>query len=232
MPIMRKKFLLGLAAVAFVIGAFALHTETAQANVTKMVLHRRNCNLVSAYAYYDGFSGGSGPSYVVFTADLDGDGTYGAANEPKVYVRLNTKARQPYLVNRVLRFNKTEGTVISVMTYEVDSTGQQAGDAQTVSYTCANRPAFDPLPPDTGIVIPGIGITTRIKAEQIKVYAGPSAEAELIDGVGVGQVFNVLAINKRGDWILIDLGGGRSGWIMWQTQAQIFGPAKSLPIRE
>jgi hypothetical protein len=226
-----KTILARLLALLLMCAALLTAAAPASANVSAIVLHRRTCSVVSAYAVYDGFSGGSAPFYAVFAADLNSDGVFGGSGEPKVFIKLNTALRQASLVNTRLRFSVPEGTVVAVTAYEQDSNGALvSGQLSPVSYACTNRPAYDPLPPNTGIAIRGVGVTAKVQVDLLKVYSEANAESTVIGGLIVGAEVNVKAINSRGDWVQVDLGGGNLGWIMWQTQAYLFGPYKQLPV--
>lgn len=205
--------------------------QPVRANVSNLVLHRRTCGAVTAYAVYDSFSEGDDPFYAVFAADLNGNGVFGEVNEPTQYVRVINDGGGSVLVNARLRFRAVpEGTTIAVTAYEVDNSGNLvSGQLGPVSFECTNRPALDPIPPNTGIVIPGVGVVARIFAESVKVYDAPSADATLMGALGLGQEVNVKARNERGDWVQIEFGGG-TAWIMWQTQARLVGPFASLPV--
>jgi hypothetical protein len=123
-----------------------------------------------------------------------------------------------------------EGTTISVTAYEVDSAGRAvSAQLEPVSYQCTYRPAYDPIPPNTGIAIPGVGITARVTVQAVKVYSKPTIDSVLLGGLGNDQVVNVKARNQRGDWVKIDF-QGVDGWIMWQTQVYLIGPYRTLPV--
>lgn len=202
----------------------------ASANMSRLTLHRRSCNGVTVYAVHDGFSNGSAPYYAVFAADLDGDGNYGEAGEPKVFKQVK-KTGSAVWVSARLYFRASEGSDIAITVYEVDSTGTlvtPGGDK--VKYTCANRVALDPIPGDTGAPIPVLKITAKVVVEKITVYAEASSDSTVLGGVGIGQLLNVKARNQRGDWVQVEFNGGM-GWIMWQTQAYLLGPYRDLPIQ-
>ncbi|HRE48879.1 MAG TPA: hypothetical protein PLD47_14225 [Aggregatilineales bacterium] len=225
----------GITILAFALAIFVplLGAPTpAQANIASLTLHRRSCNVVSVYLAYDGFAGGgSAPYYAVFAADLDGNGVFGETGEPKVFKQVKRNG-QPLLVNARLYFKAREGSTIAVTAYEIDSTGTySSGQLAPVSYECTNRPVLSPLPADTTLRIPGVAVTAKIILEKVDLYSEPTTESIFLGGVGIGQVFDVRALNTRGDWALIDVGGGKQGWIMWQYQAYLLGPYQSLPRR-
>ncbi|MCC7447131.1 MAG: SH3 domain-containing protein [Anaerolineae bacterium] len=226
----RFRLVAGFALVTMLILSMLLTQIPAQANVTKLVIHRRTCGTVSAWVVYDSFSEGTPPFWAVFAVDLNGNGVYGEADEPLQYVKLagTGEAQQ---VGTVLAFKAVpEGSTISVTAYEVDSAGTAVSkQLPPVSYACTHRPALDPQPPNTGIAIPGVGIVAKINVRAITVYSAPNAKSEVLGGLGRGAFVNVRARNQRGDWFQIEF-RGQLGWIMWQTQALIFGPYSTLPV--
>jgi hypothetical protein len=226
---MRNLTRLILAGVILLPVVFA--AQPASANVSRLVLHRRTCTSITAYVVYDSFSGGIAPFYAVFTVDLNGNGIFGEAGETTSYVQLNSKLGESSMAGTHMLFPvQDEGTTIAVTAYEVDSAGRPVSpQLEPVSYQCANRPAFDPIPPNTGIAVPDVGITARVAVQAVKVYSEPSVNSVLLGGLGNDQVVNVKARNERGDWVKIDFRGG-DGWIMWQTQVYLIGPYKTLPV--
>jgi hypothetical protein len=167
----------------------------------------------------------------VFAVDLNGNGIFGEAGEISSHVRLNSTLGAESMVSTHMRIPvQDEGTTISVTAYEVDSAGRPvSAQLEPVSYQCANRPAYDPIPPNTGIAIPGVGITARVTVQAVKVYSKPTIDSVLLGGLGNDQVVNVKARNQRGDWVKVDF-RGVDGWIMWQTQVYLIGPYRTLPI--
>lgn len=204
----------------------------ARANVTRLVLHTRNCEAVTAYAVYDGFSTGSAPFYAVFAADLNGNGQFGEASEPIAYVRVNNTSGEPSTAGARLRFEALpEGSTIAVTAYEVDRRGRLVSAAlEPVSFECTNRPALDPIPANTGIMIPGVSVIADITAASVTVYETPSGNAAIVGGLAENARVDAVARNQRGDWVRILFPGGGTGWIMWQTQATLLGPWRSLPV--
>jgi hypothetical protein len=219
---------LSLLIPALIFGALSMATP-ARANVTALVLHTRTCGTVSAFIAYDSFSEGILPFWAVFVVDLNGNGKFGEAGEPMRYVKL-TQIGQVQQVGAQLRFAPlSEGSEIAVTAYELDSAGTQVSrQIEPVKYVCKHRPAKDPLPPNTGIAVPGVGIVAKVNITAITVYSGPTVKSEPLGGLGLGAFVNVVARNQRGDWVQIEYKGGL-GWIMWQTQVLLFGPFTSLP---
>lgn len=209
-----------------------LSAHPASANVSRLTLHRRNCAGVTAYVVYDSFSVGTAPYYAVFQADVNGNGVFGEAGEPTRYAKLVSDGGGQVLASARLNFKpQPEGTVIAVTAAEIDSAGNLvSGQLEPIRFECKNRPAFELLGGPEGIVIPpGLAVTATVNVERISVFSAPSGNAIVLAGLGRGQTVNVRGRNTRGDWVLIDFEGG-SGWIMWQTQALLFGPYQSLPI--
>jgi hypothetical protein len=209
--------------------------KPASANVTSLVLSSRTCGTISAYLVYDSYSEGNPPFWAVFSVDLNGNKIYGEAGEPQQYVKVlpgnagGTLGAQ--LVGTRMAFRAVpEGSTISVTAYEVDSEGVAvSAQVSPVSYQCTHRPAIDLLPPNTGIVIPGVGITAKINVTAVQVYREATVKSEILGGLGKGAFVNVIARNQRGDWVQIEFRNGK-GWIMWQTQALLFGPYSSLKV--
>jgi hypothetical protein len=230
---MRLRILTRLMLAAVILVPALLAARPASANVFRLILYRRNCETVTAYVVYDSFSVGVRPTYAVFQVDVNGNGVFGEAGEPTRYVRLNEQLRGQSLVSARMSFPaQKEGKTIAVTAYELDSAGNKVSDQlEPVSYVCANKPAFDRLPANTGIVIPGVGVTAKVNVEALSVYSLPSRDSILLGGLGRSQQLNVIARNTRGDWVKIEFQGG-AGWIMWQTQALLLGPYQTLPIAE
>jgi Bacterial SH3 domain len=207
-----------------------LAPSPAHANVTAIVLHTRTCGTVSAFLRYDSFSEGNAPFWAVFAVDLNNNGIFGEAGEPIRYVRVAPTGEQQIVGARMVFRALPEGSSIAVTAYEVDSTGVPVSrQIEPVRYECAHRPAKDPLPPNTGIPIPGVGIVAKIRVAALTVYSGPSVNTEPLGGLGRGALVNVVARNQRGDWVQIQF-KGQLGWIMWQTQALLLGPYSTLPV--
>lgn len=229
---LRTRSLFGLILAGMLVLTLFAATAPARANVTRLVLHTRNCEAVTAYAVYDGFSTGSAPFYAVFAADLNGNGQFGEASEPVAYVRVDSTSGEPSTAGTRLKFEALpEGSTIAVTAYEVDRRGRLvSGQLEPVSYECTNRPALDPIPANTGITLPGAAVTARIMAERVTVYAEPSGDSAVVGGLGRGARVDVVTRNQRGDWVRIVFPGGGTGWIMWQTQATLLGPSRNLPV--
>ena len=217
--------------IVLVVGTLlAVVPMPAYANVTALVLHTRTCGTVTAFLRYDSFSEGAPPFYAVFAVDLNNNGVFGEASEPIRYTRV-APSGGPGLVGGRMAFRALpEGSSIAVTAYEIDSVGVQVSrQIEPVRYTCAHRPAKDPLPPNTGIPIPGVGVVAKVRIAALTVYSGPSAFTTPIGGLGRGAFVNVVARNQRGDWVQVEFKGGL-GWVMWQTQAILFGPYSTLPV--
>ncbi len=226
----RFRIVAGVALVTTLILSLLLTQTPANANVTRLVIHRRTCGTVTAWVVYDSFSEGNPPFWAVFAVDLNGNGVYGEAGEPMQYVKLQGTGEAQQVGTRLTFKALPEGSTISVTAYEVDSAGTPVSkQLQPVSYTCAHRPALDPQPPNTGIAIPGVGIVAKVNVTAVKVYGGPNVKSDVLGGLGKGAYVNVTARNERGDWFQIEY-KGQPGWIMWQTQALIFGPYSTLPV--
>jgi hypothetical protein len=202
----------------------------AHANVNALVLHTRSCGTVTAYIAYDSFSEGGAPFFAVFAVDLNNNNVFGEAGEPIRYVRVSPTG-DPQLVGARLAFRALpEGSSIAVTAYEIDSVGVAVSrQIEPVRYVCTHRPAKNPLPPNTGIPIPGVGVVAKVRIPAVTVFSGPSAYTAALGGLGKGALVNVLARNQRGDWIEVDF-RGQLGWIMWQTQVILFGPYSTLPV--
>ncbi len=210
--------------------AAALVPMPVYANVTALVLYTRTCGTVTAFITYDSFSEGNPPFFAVFAVDVNNNGVFGEAGEPIRYVKLSATGQAQVIGARLAFALVPEGSTIAVTAYEVDSAGVPVSpQVEPVRYQCAHRPAKDPLPPNTGIAIPGVGIVARIRFSGVVVYTGASVNSTPIGGLGDGALVNVTARNQRGDWLQIQY-KGQLGWIMWQTQAILLGPYSTLPV--
>lgn len=225
-----KRFPILALGIIVLIGWLAMPTP-AHANVTELVLHTRTCGTVTAFILYDTFSEGTSPFWAAFAVDLNGNGVFGEADEPVRYVRVFPTQGQAEAIGARLTFPAVpEGSTIAVTAYEVDSAGVAVSpQISPVSYQCTHRPAKNPLPPNTDIAVPGVGIVAKIRVTAVTVFDGPSATFRPLGGLGKGTFANVLARNERGDWLQIQF-KGQKGWIMWQTQAILFGPYAELPV--
>jgi hypothetical protein len=216
--------------IIILVAGTLLAPTPARANVTGVVLHTRTCGTVTAYLSYDSFSEGAPPFFAVFAVDLNNNGVFGEASEPIRYIRVVTGGGLQLVGARMAFRALPEGSTIAVTAYEIDSAGVQVSrQVEPVRYTCAHRPAKDPLPPNTGIPIPGVGVVAKVRIDAVTVYSGPSAFSSPLGGLGKGAFVNVVARNQRGDWVQVEF-KGRLGWIMWQTQAILFGPYSTLPV--
>ncbi len=220
----RLALLLLICAAAFVV------IRPADANVTTLVLGRRTCSTVTAYVLYDSFSEGDGPVYAVFSVDLNGNGIYGEAGERSKFVKIGPGGTPGYVIGSFSFPAVPEGTAIAVTAYEIDSDGTIVSpQLEAVRYNCTHRPATDLYPPNTGFTLPSLGITAKITADAVLLYTSPTVKSTQIGGLAQGTVINVIGRNERGDWLQVQFGGG-SGWIMWVTNALVFGPYRQLPI--
>ncbi len=202
----------------------------ASANVTALVLHRRTCGTLVAYLTYDSFSEGNPPYYAAFAVDLNGNGVFGEAGEPIRYVPLSSTGGAQLIGAHMAFTPLHEGSTIAVTAYEVDSAGGAVSpQIAPVAYQCAHRPATNPLPPNTGIDVPDVAIVARIGAVAVTVYDGASVKASPLGGLGRGALVNVVARNRRGDWLQIEY-KGQLGWFMWQRQATLLGMYSTLPV--
>jgi hypothetical protein len=226
---MRVRIIVGLATLVILFLSLIQGIQPARANVPALALFRRSCGLVSAFALYDGFSEGKTPFYVAFAVDLNGNGVYGEANEPIRYVNITSGGQQEY-IGATIRFSAVpEGSTISVTAYEVDSAGVPVSkQVPPVTYQCAHRPATDRLPAESPIPAPGVAVVARIRIPSIVVYSSPTTQSAPLGGLARGERVTVLALNRRGDWAQVDF-RGKLGWIMWQTQAVLYGPYAYLP---
>lgn len=221
--------ILALFALVIVISALAT-ASPAQANVTGIVLYRRSCGQVTVYTVYDGFSEGNPPFFVVFAVDLNGNGNFGEAHEPIQYRPVGAAGAASVIGARLTFTAVPEGTTISVTAYEVDSAGKTVSKPLSpVQYVCHHKPDFNAYPPNTGIVVPGAAVTAKINVAALQVYSAPTIQSTVLGGLPKGARANVVARNERGDWLEIQFQGGL-GWIMWQTNALIFGPFDTLPV--
>ncbi|HVO41446.1 MAG TPA: SH3 domain-containing protein [Aggregatilineales bacterium] len=223
--------LLIAAAVLVTLTGVLLKGEPARANVDAIVLVTRTCGTVDAFVTYDTFSEGNPPFWAVFTVDLNGNGVFGDSGEPSKYVRVIPGSGQSTVVGAHLTFRPLpEGSTIAVTVYEVDSSGVAvSGQLPPVEYVCAHKPARNPLPPNTGIVLPQVGIVAKIIAPALQVHEAPNAQSAVIGGLPNAALVDVNARNERGDWLQISFRGG-TGWIMWETNAILLGPYADLPV--
>ncbi len=217
--------------IVLVVGLLlALAPMPVYANVTALVLHTRTCGTVTAYITYDSFSEGNAPYFAVFAVDLNNNGIFGEAGEPVRYVKVSPTGEAQLVGARLIFPARPEGSTIAVTAYEIDSAGVQVSrQIEPVQYECTHRPAKDPLPPNTGIPIPGVGIVAKVRIVAVTVFSGPSVNTAPLGGLGKGALVNVVARNARGDWLQIDY-KGQLGWIMWHTEAILFGPYSTLPV--
>jgi hypothetical protein len=216
--------------VLIVVLLLALAPMPVYANVNALVLYTRTCGTVTAYISYDSFSEGSAPFWAAFVVDLNNNNVFGEAGEPIRYVRV-VPTGEPQFVGARLAFRPLpEGSSIAVTAYEIDSAGVQVSrQIEPVRYDCAHRPAKNPLPPNTGIPIPGVGVVAKVMIPAITVFSGASAYTAPLGGLGRGAMVNVVARNTRGDWVQVEF-KGQLGWIMWIRQAILFGPYSTLPV--
>jgi hypothetical protein len=206
----------------------------ASANVNTLIVGRRTCETATAYVLYDGFSAGHPVYLAAFTVDLDGDGVYGEAEagERTIFTNLGAGSSPSGYVKGVLKFSAVpEGTKISISAYEVDSNGRTVSrQLPAVSYTCTNRPQTKQIPADVPFVIPAVAVTARVTAETLSIYDSPKGtESKIVGGLAQGAIVTAIGRNSRGDWLQIAFGSG-TAWIMWNTNAIVFGPYKSLPV--
>lgn len=219
-------------ALAFVIGAAALFSAQtpAKAEITKLTLHRRSCASVTAYVNYDGFAEGTAPYYVAFGVDSNGNGVFGEPGEALVYSRIKGNVGSSLQVAARVNFTAVrEGTTVAVIAYTVDSVGNALSpQLGPISYQCSQRPALDPLPADQSQVNPSPAVVAAILSESVEVHEGAAASTKVIGGLGKGQRVPVIALNERGDWALIEI-NGQQGWILWRSNAYLFGARANLP---
>jgi len=216
-----------IGALALASGIFA---NCARADISQLQLGQRSCGSVSAFVQYDSFSEGNPPFYAVFTVDLNNNGIFGESNDPIVYVLVGPGG-SPGTVSAQINFPAVpEGSPIAVTAYEIDSAGAYVSpQLPPVSYICAHRPAVVPASANPGAPVPQVAVTVKITANAVQVYDRPSATGNIIDGLPHSAIVNVLGRNNRGDWILVQY-GNTSGWIMWVTNAILFGPYQQLPV--
>ncbi len=219
----------GLIAVIGLLSFAAVHQ--ASADISALILGSRSCGSVTAYVQYDSFSEGNPPFYAVFAADLNGDGVYGEAGEPVQYILIGPGGTAGFVRGQLNFSAVPQGSVIAVTAYEIDSAGNIVSPQLTaVRYTCTHRPASDLFPPNTAPAVPGLGVSAKISVLRITVYDAPSATTgNLIGGLPTGAIVNVIGRNGRGDWLEVQFNGG-IGWIMWETNAILFGPYQQLPV--
>ncbi len=218
-----------LMAVIGVASLAAVHQVSA--DISALVLGNRSCGSVTAYVQYDSFSEGNPPFYAVFAADLNGNGVYGEAGEPVQYILTGPGGTAGFIRGQLNFPAVPSGTVIAVTAYEIDSAGNIVSPQLTaVRYTCIHRPATDLYPPNTAPAVPGLGVSAKISVERVTVYDAPSAaNGHLLGGLPIGAIVNVIGRNSRGDWLEVQFNGG-VGWIMWETNAILFGPYQQLPV--
>ncbi len=206
-------------------------TRPASANVTSLVLGSRSCGAITAYVRYDAYSEGNPPFYAVFSADLNGNGVYGEAGEPIQYVLVGPGGTAGFVRGTLTFPAVPEGSTIAVTAYEIDSDGTLvSAQLPAVSYTCSHRPATNLYPPNTGLTIPGVGISVKVTATSLLVYSKPyGTDTDVITGLSQGAILNVLGRNQRGDWLEVQL-SGQTGWVMWVTKSILFGPYRQLPV--
>jgi len=216
--------------VAIVLATFVA-VQHVSADISALVLGSRSCGSVTAYVQYDAFSEGNPPFYAVFAADLNADGVFGEAGEPLEYILIGPGGTPGYIRGQLAFPALPEGSVIAVTAYEIDSAGTIVSPQLTaVRYTCTHRPATDLYPPNTAPVVPNLGVSAKITVYSVSVYDAPSAaDGNLIGGLPIGAIVNVIGRNSRGDWVEVQFGGG-VGWIMWETNAILFGPYQQLPV--
>lgn len=220
----------GLAAL-LLFTTFAL-AAPASANVTRLVLGRRNCESVVAYAIYDGGSVGQPPYLAAFAVDLNGNGVFGEAEagERTVFTRTGPNGTAGY-VKGTLRFPAVpEGTEVAVTSYGIDSEGHVvSGQLSPVRFNCTNKVQTSQIPAGAPFTIPSVAVTVRVTAsESMPVWAAPDGQQK-IGGLAQGMVVTAIGRNSRGDWLQVVYGGG-TAWVMWSTDAIVLGPYKSLPV--
>lgn len=213
------------------LAAFAV-SAPASANVTTLLLGRRTCETIAAYALYDAFSAGTGTYLAAFAVDLNGNGVFGEpeSSEKTVFTKTGPNGAAGY-VKGTLKFPAVpEGTEIAVTAYEIDSNGRiVSGQLAPVRYKCTNAPQIKQIPAEAPFTIPAVAVSAKVTVSpRIPVFAAPDGETE-IGGLGTGTIVSAIGRNSRGDWLQIPFGNG-TAWIMWNTNALVFGPYKSLPI--
>lgn len=216
-------------ALLLVVMAFATPAP-ADAAISKLTLHRRSCASVTAYVNYDGFAEGQSPYYVAFGVDTNNNGIFGEPGEALSYSRIKGNVGSSLQVAARVRFTPVrEGTTVSVIAYEVDEKGNQLWpQLGAVSYNCTQRPSLDALPAENSQVEASPAVVAAIRSLSVQVHAGPSVKTTVIGGLGQGQRVVVVALNVRGDWALIEVNGVQ-GWILWRTNAYLFGAWQNLP---
>src|SRR5712692_7323316 len=215
-------------AAALILGAL-ITVHPARANVTDIALFRRTCGTVNAFISYDGFSEGRPAFFAVFAVDLNGDCVFGEAGEPMKYVTVVPGGSTQFVGTTLVFPPVPEGSTIAVTAYEVDSAGVPVSrQIEPVRYTCTHRPARDKLPASSGIVLPPVAVVAKINVRAVVVYTEPTVFSAVVGGLGRGAMVTVIASNQRGDWVEVQT-GGQTGWIMWETQAILFGPYADLP---
>ncbi len=219
-----------LGAIAVIALASIAVVRHAHAEVSLLQLGHRSCGSVTAYVQYDSFSEGNPPFFAVFAADLNGNGVFGESNEPVVYVLVGPGGTAG-TVSAQLNFPAVpQGSSISITAYEIDSAGGIVSpQLPPVSYICSHRPAEALASSNPGAATPQVAVTVKITTNAVQVYDQPSANGNIIDGLPHSAIVNVIGRNSRGDWIKVQY-GGTTGWIMWVTNAILFGPYQQLPI--
>lgn len=228
---MQKLSLKIIALFALVLAIFG-QAAPASANVTRLVLGRRTCEGVTAYVLYDSFSAGSPPYLAGFAVDLDGDGLHGEpeALEKSIFTKTGPSGAAGFIRGQLKFPALPEGSVISVTAYEVDSNGRPiSAQLPAVTYTCTNRPQTLQIPASAPYIIPNVAVSARVTfSPRIPVFDAPNGKNE-IGGLATGESVTAIGRNSRGDWLQIAFGGG-TAWMMWNTNALVFGPYKSLPV--
>lgn len=230
---MRKAtFWMKLVALAAVALALLGHTVPASANVTTLVLGRRTCETVTAYVLYDSYSAGSPVFLAGFAVDLNGNGVYGEpeASEKTVFSKTGPNGAAGFIKGQLKFPAVPEGTVISVTGYEIDSSGRTISrQLSPVSYTCTNRPQTNQIPASAPYTVPNVAVSARVTVSpRVPIFDAPNGKNE-IGGLATGAAVTAIGRNSRGDWLQIVFGDG-TAWLMWNTNALVFGPYKSLPV--
>jgi len=232
---MRTPLIKVMAALLVALAVLGTHSP-ARANVNMLILGRRNCESVTAFVKYDGGSVGGPPYLAAFAIDLNGDGVFGdsIANEKTIFTRLGPNTTPATFARGIIRFPFVpEGTEIAVTAYELDSVGNRTSPLlPPVRFTCTNYPQINQIPASLPYIIPNVAVTARVRVGALNVFASNKGlEDEIVGGLALGTVVTAVGRNTRGDWLQILYGNG-TGWIMWNTNAIVFGPYKSLPITQ
>lgn len=226
------KITLQILLVALIAWTAMSFVQPASANVTTLILGRRNCESVVAYVLYDGGSVGAPPYLSAFTIDLNGNGVFGEAEamERTVFTKTGPNGAAGY-VKGTLKFPAVpEGTTIAVTAYELDSEGRTiSGQLSPVRFTCTNRVQTNQIPADAPFIIPSVAVTVKVTAtNSIPVWSAPNGQQK-VGGLAPGAILSAVGRNSRGDWLQVVFGGS-TAWVMWNTNALVFGPYKSLPV--